>query len=126
MTRPTSNHRRLLVLKLLKTGGWHRTMDIEAVECGGSQGTRRLRELREEVEAGKHPPWLTIRKRKVKGSTQYEYRLSKHPPPPKEPSTEEKLKRRVRVLKKKIRQLEEELAFKNEQLAACVCGADED
>jgi len=40
--------RRAAVLKLLSDGKPHTTMEINAVDCGGSEGTKRVRELRAE------------------------------------------------------------------------------
>lgn len=60
--------RKQLVLNLLLDYQWHSTCEIESASIGGSQGTRRLRELR----AGGHQ----IIKRKKANSTQYEYKLS--------------------------------------------------
>ena len=53
------------VLSLLKDGGWYTTVEIN--NMGGTEGTRRLRELRANG--------YRIEKRKVAGSTMYEYRL---------------------------------------------------
>lgn len=60
--------RRLRVMTLLSDRQWHRTAEIESAEWGGSQGTRRVRELRQRG--------ATIQKRRVDGSTQWEYRLA--------------------------------------------------
>ena len=56
-----------IVADLMLDRRWHKTVEIESVSVGGSQGTRRLRELRKKGWA--------IEKRKVKNSTQYEYRF---------------------------------------------------
>lgn len=52
------------VLQLLKSQEWSTTMEINAV--GGSEGTRRLREIRQ---------IFPCEKRKAAIGTQYEYRL---------------------------------------------------
>jgi len=66
--------RRARVWRMLLDGKWHTTMDINDVAVGGSEGCRRLRELRGECSRGKLPG--VILKRRVRGkSTQYEYRL---------------------------------------------------
>lgn len=65
---PTSK-RRLAVLRLLADGHWHTTAEISSAEVGGSEGTRRLRELRREG--------YEIQKRRH--SDQYEYRLDNPP-----------------------------------------------
>lgn len=82
----TSNStRRAAVWDLLIDCRWHTTMEINAVHIGGSEGCRRLRELRKEVHSRRRPGFVTIRKRKSAGdTTQYEYRLvkfNKTPPP---------------------------------------------
>lgn len=59
--------RKQLVLSLLSDYQWHSTSEIESVHVGGSQGTRRLRELR--ADGAK------IIKRKKAQSTQYEYKM---------------------------------------------------
>ena len=46
---------------------WHSTMEINAANVGGSEGCRRLRELR----SGGY----VFSKRKRTGTSQYEYRL---------------------------------------------------
>lgn len=63
----TGASRRAKVLKLLLDGRWHTTSEIESAHVGGSQGTRRLRELR---AAG-----YRIVKQKCEQGTQYEYSL---------------------------------------------------
>lgn len=68
----TEKTRKQKVLDLLADGQWHKTAEICRWEVGGSEGTRRLRELRNDGVA--------IEKRKAKGSTQYEYRLSGEKP----------------------------------------------
>jgi predicted DNA-binding ArsR family transcriptional regulator len=56
--------RRMRVLELLETGGWFTTIEINAV--GGTEGTRRLRELR--------GMGYNIEKRRTEGR-QFEYKL---------------------------------------------------
>lgn len=68
--------RRENVWKLLQDGKWHSTMDINAVDVGGSEGCRRLRELRAQIKRG-HLPGKGIEKRKMIDSNQFEYRLNK-------------------------------------------------
>ena len=63
----TSSTRRGRVLNLMSDYGWHSTVDICAVDVGGTEGCRRLRELRAKG--------YTIAKRKKIDSTQYEYKL---------------------------------------------------
>lgn len=65
-----SESRRENVYNLLAAGGWHNTVAINSPEVGGSEGTRRLREIRRDL-----PTWSTIEKRKAQGSTTWEYRL---------------------------------------------------
>jgi len=68
--------RRLAVWTLLQDGQWHSTMEVNAKSVGGSEGCRRLRELRRQVEAGKRPGYAAIVCRKKQDdSTQYEYKL---------------------------------------------------
>jgi len=67
--------RRTAVWLLLLDGQWHDTMQINAVNVGGSEGCRRLRELRKEVREGKRAGFTNIVKRKVPDSTQWEYKL---------------------------------------------------
>ena len=63
---------------LLLDEKWHITMEINDVNIGGSEGCRRLREIRAQVHAGKRPPYTRIERRCVgMGSTQWEYRLRK-------------------------------------------------
>jgi hypothetical protein len=59
--------RRELVLSLLQDGEWHSTSGINHPAVGGSEGTRRLRELR---ELG-----YPIEKHRREGHDDYEYRL---------------------------------------------------
>ncbi len=59
--------RRALVGTLLEDGLWHDTAAINAPGIGGSEGTRRLRELR---KLG-----LPVEMRKKTGSDMYEYRV---------------------------------------------------
>ena len=67
----TQRTRREAVLALLEDRGWHETAEIESADVGGSQGTRRLRELRSQG--------YVIEKRKKEDSSQYEYQLVSHP-----------------------------------------------
>lgn len=91
--------RRLAVWSLLLDGRWHATMEVNAAAVGGSEGCRRLRELRREVEAGKREGYSTIRSRKKKDdSTQYEYRLIKGTPTGPTPSKQSLLEARVAQL----------------------------
>lgn len=55
-------------------GNWCPTAHLSGVD-GGSEGMRRLRELRREILDGKHPKYKDIEKRRKEGSTQWEYRL---------------------------------------------------
>lgn len=57
------------------TGSWITTVQVCRVGIGGSEGMRRLRELREDVLNGLHPGYTNIEKRRKKGSAQWEYRL---------------------------------------------------
>lgn len=51
-------------------------MEINAVNVGGSEGCRRLRELKKEIQDGKRVGWSDVEKRKKAGdTTQYEYRF---------------------------------------------------
>lgn len=61
-----SSHREA-VLRLLQDGGWHPTSEINHPAIGGSEGTRRLRELR---KLG-----YVIDKRKHEDHDDWEYRL---------------------------------------------------
>lgn len=71
-----SKTRRENVWRLLSDGQWHTTMEINAVGVGGSEGCRRVRELRQQVAVGKRPGYTDIVTEKVKGdTTQYRYRL---------------------------------------------------
>jgi len=63
--RPNAKTSRARVLALLERGGWVRTATINDV--GGSEGTRRLRELRRDG-------W-TIERRRDPESNQWQYRL---------------------------------------------------
>lgn len=66
----TTQNKRDAVLKVLKEApdeGWITTLDITNAECG-TEGTRRLRELR---DSG-----LPIEKRKAPKGTQYQYRIA--------------------------------------------------
>lgn len=75
LNKVTNATRRSLVFRRMSDGKWHKTMDICGAAVGGSEGTRRVRELRKECRDGLRSGWNTIDKRKVVGSTQYEYRL---------------------------------------------------
>lgn len=55
------------VFELMLDYQWHRTSEINSAAVGGTEGTRRLRELRAEG-------WQIV-KRTVEGSRQFEYRL---------------------------------------------------
>jgi hypothetical protein len=67
--------RRIAVWAVLADGAWHTTMEINAVDVGGSEGCRRLRELRVECRDGKRTGWRDIECRRSPGdSTQWEYR----------------------------------------------------
>ncbi len=90
----TTTTRRAAVWDLLSDKRWHTTMEICAVAVGGSEGCRRLRELRKECRAGKRVPFSDIGKRKALVGTQYEYCLVEHgtvahpgglQPPPRRP-----------------------------------------
>lgn len=63
----------------MSDGRWHPTAQVCHPEIGGSEGTRRLRELRKLVRSGEIPGFVDIEKRTREGSTQYEYRLAKSP-----------------------------------------------
>lgn len=67
--------RRRAVFNLLADGRWHRTTEFQRADVGGSEGMRRVREVRADVERGKHRGWKALVKRKAAGSSQYEYRL---------------------------------------------------
>ena len=56
------------VWRILSDGGWHKTTEFLGWQTGGSEGTRRLRELR---KLG-----YRIEKRRIKGSAQWLYRLT--------------------------------------------------
>ena len=62
--------RREYVKELLSDGCWHKTGEINSKEIGGTEGTRRLRELREERYGG-----LVIEKRKEQNGDEFEYRI---------------------------------------------------
>jgi hypothetical protein len=79
--------RRIAVWALLSDGQWHTTMEINAVDVGGSEGCRRVRELRAECRSGKRTGWADIECNRVTGdSTQWVYRalqvLVPHRAPP--------------------------------------------
>lgn len=64
--------RRGRVRHLLWDGMWHSTMEVCAPDVGGSEGCRRLRELRTEMRKGKTHD---IIKRRCEEGSQYEYRI---------------------------------------------------
>ena len=79
-----NENRRKAVWLLMCDGQWHSTMEINDVWVGGSEGCRRLRELKKEIKDGKRPGWMGVEKRKKAGdTTQYEYRLIRTFTPPK-------------------------------------------
>lgn len=59
--------RRANVKYLLSDGLWHKTSEVNSKEVGGTEGTRRLRELREQG--------LNIEKRKEVEGDEFEYRV---------------------------------------------------
>jgi len=61
--------RRNNVLRLLEDGKWHSTAEINSPEVGGTEGTRRLRELRQMGHE--------IMKRKHAGHDDFEYGMMK-------------------------------------------------
>lgn len=75
MVTGTNATRRTAVWLLLLDGKWHTTMDVCAVNRGGPEGCRRLRELRKDIRAGKMDGYADIVKRPRSGSSQYEYKL---------------------------------------------------
>lgn len=68
-------NRREVVWKLLSDCEWHDTSQICSVEYGGTSGTRRVRELRQEIREGRRPGYKDIQGRQKPGSDQWEYRL---------------------------------------------------
>ena len=60
--------RRRMVAALLRDMEWHTTAEINAPDVGGSEGTRRLRELR--------AVGYIIDQRRRENSDQWEYRLN--------------------------------------------------
>lgn len=72
----TSDVRRGQVLRYLlrAAGGWVDGTDLATEEVGGSEGLRRLRELR----TPEHGEWL-IYKKKKRGTTYYMYRVAHLP-----------------------------------------------
>lgn len=72
MAGSKKDNSRKLILEALKKAGrkWVDTATINSL--GGTEGTRRLRELKEERYGG-----YRYEKRRKEGSTQYEYRLVK-------------------------------------------------
>ena len=71
----TSVSRRYLVRELLMDGLWHSTAEVCHPAVGGSEGCRRLRELRKSFRQEGYD----ILKRRKEGSTQYEYRMVRRP-----------------------------------------------
>jgi hypothetical protein len=65
--RVTMGERKRFVLAVLKDRLWHRGSELTAPDVGGSEGLRRLRELRAEGH--------DIEKRRAQDSDEYEYRL---------------------------------------------------
>lgn len=78
---PNAQTHRLRVWQLLSDFHWHSTSEISAPLVGGSEGTRRLRELRQDVRAGRRAGYKDIEVRKRDSGTQYEYRLVLDPTP---------------------------------------------
>ena len=72
-----SKVRRQLVWQLLLDFQWHRTMEINAVDVGGSEGCRRVRELRAQCREGKRPGFLDIETVPInwEGTRQWAYHL---------------------------------------------------
>ena len=69
------------VWTLLSDEKWHTTMEINAVDVGGSEGCRRLRELRAKVLKGKYPHYKDIEATRIGGeTTQWKYRLVRAAP----------------------------------------------
>ena len=66
--------RKLAVFELLRDGEWHATHEFNTPEVGGSDGVRRLRQLRADFRhEGKG---RTIEMRRKAESDEYEYRLT--------------------------------------------------
>ena len=83
MILPTRKTRRCGVWDLLSDGDWHATMEVNDVSVGGSEGCRRLRELRAECIEGKRGFWRDIEcKKSATGSDQWLYRLVTGPAKP--------------------------------------------
>lgn len=59
--------RQAAVYAILRDGLWHATSEFLGPKVGGSEGMRRLRELKMKG--------FRIERRKIKGSSQWEYRL---------------------------------------------------
>lgn len=88
--------RRIAVWGLLKDGAWHTTMEINDVTTGGSEGCRRLRELRAECRSGKRAGWTDIQcRRSIGDGTQWEYRAVPVALPKRAPEPEPRLKGRA-------------------------------
>ena len=62
--------RREKVRELLLDGQWHSTAEINSPRVGGSEGTRRLRELRTRML------FFSIEKRRHMGHDDWEYKIS--------------------------------------------------
>jgi hypothetical protein len=75
MRVPAHDARREQVWNLLLDEEWHTTAEISSAAVGGSEGTRRLRELRARCAVHLLPG--CIEKRKALEGTQYEYRLAR-------------------------------------------------
>jgi hypothetical protein len=75
--RISASTRRGNVWRLLSDGQWHTTMEVNAVDVGGSEGCRRVRELREECRTGKRPGWVIECRRlpRCRETTQWGYRV---------------------------------------------------
>ena len=69
---PTAERRRAEVLARLRVGGWVEGNDLATEECGGSEGLRRLRELRAEGHR------IVKRHNPDPGATSYLYMLIEH------------------------------------------------
>ena len=63
------------ILNLLRQGVWVSTVSLANASVGGSEGMRRLRELRGRVQNGEVKGYRDIEKRRKPRSAQWEYRL---------------------------------------------------
>ena len=82
------------VYKLLSDEEWHATIELDNV--GGTEGTRRQRELRRRVDKGLYPPFTTIENERIGGgSTQHRYRLSRTVAPKDKTTTKEDIAERL-------------------------------